>query len=157
MSKVINAKVTEEDFVAAYLTLFAHGFSLTNQEFKALEQITKVYRELDGQVQEPFLTELVLSTDRRTKIRKELKVEESSFNNVIASLKKKSIITDKGLNPLLLPRASLTFNFNIIETPVEVKTKEEVVTEEELDKGDSMNVIEVQDEDSTDFISISVN
>lgn len=103
----------KREFVSLYLSLFNKSMNLTDAEFKVLVEIVLYYDELKDKVAEPFLSELVLSTERRKTIQKAVDVEESSFNNHVSSLRKKGIFgKDKNtLLPLLYPKNELLFEF----------------------------------------------
>ena len=67
--KTIKVTVNDENYVHHFLNVFAYGLGLTSQEFEVLVKLVEYYVELKGKVQEPYLTELILSTERRDQIR----------------------------------------------------------------------------------------
>lgn len=151
--QTIDVTVNDDTFIASYLTLFAHGLKLTNKELEVLTEILKVYLSLKDKVNEPYLSELVLSTDRRLEIRENLKIEESNFNNIISEFRKKKIFTeDKGLNPVLVPHHSLVFNFNYENN---TSLNSEVLKEKNIKNdnvSDIVNILEEDEEDSGEYI-----
>ena len=70
MDRTINVSYeTEDQFVELYLSLFYKQSKLTPQEYELLVEIVKNYSELKDKVPEPYLTELIFSTDRLKEIK----------------------------------------------------------------------------------------
>lgn len=132
----INVNVDDETYVHHYVSLFAYGIGLTESEFAVVEELIKYHVELRDKVSEPYLTELILSTDRRTLIKDKLKISDSNFSNILTSIKKKGVIGEEGISTFLLPVDSITFNFKRLGEPVE--SVDEVVTEEVVREGSSL-------------------
>lgn len=131
--KVIQVQVTSDTFIQVYLSLFYSSLHLTKTEQKVLEIIVENYLKLKGKVQEPYLTELVLSSERRREVCTSVGISAPHLNNTIKSLKEKDIFLDQDaleIDPRLIPHNNLRFEF-VIEDIVEFKTTEET---EEIDE-----------------------
>lgn len=116
LKKILTIQIDKESRVSSYLSLFAHSLKLTKKEFEVLAELIIVYSELRLEIKEPFLTELVLSTDRRKAIRNKLGIKQSHFNTIIASLKEKEVITSEGLIEMLYPSETVQFDFSFTES-----------------------------------------
>lgn len=163
----INIKYESNiQFIKLYLSLFQKEMELTSKEFNVLVYLVNEYSELKEQVKEPYLTELVFSTDRRKKIYKQLNIEESNFNNILKALKDKGIFGDNkdSLLDILYPKNNIIFNF-YKEEQEEKNTQEEIFTESEEiidtvkikseeDKEDNF-IKEVVDEDGVEIAPFS--
>jgi hypothetical protein len=120
MKNVLTARVTKEQHVNAYLQLWNGGLKLTDRELKVVKEIVKSYMEFEqGGVKEPYLSQMVLSTENANRIKKELKLSKQNFSNIKTKLKdKKVLLTDQEdrtyVNPTFIPKKSITFNFDVI-------------------------------------------
>ena len=118
---MIEINVPHNDYVGAYLSLFYDALHLTLMEQRVLEKIVQSYIELRDKVEEPFLTELVMSSERRKSISAELGISGADLNNRIKNLKKKNIFSTENrfmIDPRLIPHENIRFVFVLYE-PVE--------------------------------------
>lgn len=150
---IIAKYKTQREFVSLYLGLFGSSMRLTDNEFKVLVEIIIYYAELKDKVAEPFLSELVLSTTRRKEIQKVADIEESSFNNIISSLKNKGVFgaEKNALLPFLFPVETISFTFVNAEKPVAPQVVEEAVKVKVPDVKPSEEEIDYVDLDSSEY------
>lgn len=125
---------TEDQFVELYLSLFYKQSDLTPQEYELLVKIVKSYNELRGKVPEPYLTELIFSTDRKKAIQTELNISDSGLSNLLKSLKDKGVFGSKkeSLLEYFYPINKVTFTFinkNQIQKPVKIESISQEFTE----------------------------
>lgn len=80
-------------------------------EFKIVEKlITKKLELRETITDESIIDSIILSTEQRATIQKELDLTVSQFNNLLSSIRKKKVIIDNKLNKVLIP------NFNLKDT-----------------------------------------
>jgi hypothetical protein len=119
MKSVLEAKLSRDDFIVAYLKIWNGALKLTDKEFSIVVEIVKLYMSyIDQGVKEPALSELVFRLKNMQKLREDLSISKQNWTNYKARLLEKKIVlgAKEGqiLNPLLYPKEELTFKFEII-------------------------------------------
>lgn len=139
MDRTINVSYeTEDQFVELYLSLFYKQSKLTPQEYELLVEIVKNYSELKDKVPEPYLTELIFSTDRRKAIQEKLNISDSGFSNLVKGLKGKGVFgpDQNVLLPFFYPTSSVRFSFTQKRLEKEkplLYTDKEILEEEKIE------------------------
>jgi DNA-directed RNA polymerase len=119
-SAVHKAKVTNAQFIDAYLRIWNGGLKLTEVELKVVKVIIQAYMKHHGNgLNEPYLTDIVFSIKSVNAMRKELKFSTQNWGNYQKKLKEKSVLLEKDdvvfLNPAFIPKKEITFKFEIID------------------------------------------
>jgi hypothetical protein len=114
----IKIPVSQEGFCRAYITLMNGSINLTSTEIDILEQYINKYLELKKEgLNGKYLNKILFSLDVRKEIREKLNWEAPYFNNYFKFLKNKKMINKVGedfeLNPFMIPRKEITFEFDI--------------------------------------------
>lgn len=101
---VQNLKVNPRQFFVVWLTLFQPFIKLRNQELKVLASLLYYRYTIQQQVKnKAILDELLFNTQTRKKIKRDLDLENYSFNNILTSLRKKGMIDKQTINPKIIP------------------------------------------------------
>jgi len=104
-----------------WLALLKPYHKLRQKEIDALGLLLYYRYELTREIKDIDMVDMILfSTQTRTKIREDLGgMGQKVFNNLLTSLRKKSVITkDNKINPVLIPKMSengfkLIFDFEV--------------------------------------------
>lgn len=115
----LKARVTKQQFVEQYVNIFNGGLQITKMEKKLLHEILHRYLTmLEDGLKEPYIGQLVFSQESMADIRDKLNMTSQSITNYKAQLKKKGILKqgEVGLevDPILIPKGSITFKFELI-------------------------------------------
>lgn len=114
--------LTEKKYIfRLWLEFLKPYHKLRNKEIEALSLLLYYRYELSREINNIDIVDMILfSTETRSKIRADLNgMGQKVFNNLLTSLRKKSIITkDNKINPVLIPNMteegfSLVFNFQV--------------------------------------------
>ena len=94
---------SETDFYKWWLTLIEPFVKLTPREKDVISAFLKQRRELAQQVPPELVDRLLMSNETKSKILEECHLSLSHFYVVMSTLKKKNVISDKGIHPRLIP------------------------------------------------------
>jgi 2'-5' RNA ligase len=108
----IPLKATIPKSLRAYLQILNPVLKLKDKEIEVLSSFLSVWYKNKSN---PNIEKLLFSTRIRKVIRESINMSEASFNNHITMLRKKSMIIDKKINPIILS--------NIKENGVEITYK----------------------------------
>jgi hypothetical protein len=118
--QTLSAVVTRKQLVSAYLQIWKGGFKFTETQFDLIRMLVEEYLNLYEQgMRDPYLSESVLSTARFHNLRFKFKVKKQRMYNLKAELKKLNALVkhpDENyltINPQLIPKKSITFNFEL--------------------------------------------
>ena len=119
MKNVLEARLSKEDFIVAYLKIWNGALKLTDKELSIVVEIIKLYFSyIDQGVKEPALSELVFRLKNIQKLRDDLNISKQNWTNYKVRLQEKKVVLNslegQTLNPLLFPKEELTFKFEII-------------------------------------------
>ena len=99
------------DYFKLYLTILNPLLKLKTREIEILSGLLLIHY---ANRKDPKINEKVLSTDVKKAIRLSIKMTEASFNNHLSALRKKKMITDQGINPLLTRDYSAEITYKLI-------------------------------------------
>lgn len=116
----LTTKVTRDEFINQYITIWNGGLQLTEKEREVLHKFLLRYLELiDNGLKEPYIGELVFASKNVREIGTELGLTAQGINNYKAQLRDKGVLIDKGdhyeIHPRLIPQKELTFKFIVTE------------------------------------------
>lgn len=120
----INVKrisTSKKEIFRYWLEFLKPYHKLRQKEIEVLSLMLYYRYELSREVKNPDLVnKLLFSTDTRNQIREDLSdMGQKVFNNLLSSLRKKGVLSDKNvINPVLIPSMTengfqLIFNFEI--------------------------------------------
>ena len=109
---IIPLKANIPKSLKAYLQILNPVLKLKDKEIEVLSSFLSVWYKNKSN---PNIEKLLFSTRIRKVIRESINMSEASFNNHITMLRKKSMIIDKKINPIILS--------NIKENGVEITYK----------------------------------
>tara|TARA_R110000796_G_scaffold21917_1_gene64045 strand:- start:105 stop:476 length:372 start_codon:yes stop_codon:yes gene_type:complete len=116
--KVYNLKApSEELLIDRYLMLFGFGMKLTKKEFELVSFMLSIYLDIyDDVLDHDAINSELFSREGIKDIKTTLGISDASWSLMRKSLLSKRALTDNdgsiGLNKLLIPAESVTFNFN---------------------------------------------
>jgi hypothetical protein len=115
-ANVQTLKVNEKMFFVVWLRLLQAFLKLGKQEQRVLAKLLyyryKFSQETTNKTTVDFLT---LCTETRKKIKKELNLDTTAFNNTLSTLRKKKIIINNKINNKLIPVVKPNFtNFKLV-------------------------------------------
>lgn len=111
--------VSEEKFFEIWVTLLSPFTKLSLLENKLLQRLLYENYVISKSVKDNKLVGILLfSSETRNKIRVELQLTNISFNNTLASLRKKNIIIENNISNSMIPvvdfsKGTFSINFNI--------------------------------------------
>lgn len=104
----INA--TEEQFFKLWIEMLQPFLKLRNQEVEMLaKMLYHRYKISCDIVNSANIDQLLFSEENRKKMRLELKYEVYTFNNNLSVLRKKKLVNDKSINPIIIPNVEKGF------------------------------------------------
>lgn len=118
-STPITFNVTQNEFIKAYLNLFKGLAELTPKEIDVLEQfiLHQIKFEKDG-LSGPYLSEFLFSVKTRKNIQDNLGFSYNQLHNYFCGLLKRNLIKEIDghyyIDEILIPKQSITFEFNFI-------------------------------------------
>jgi len=116
-------KANKEQFFKIWLVILQPFLKIRNKELELLAKLLYHRYLISIEVKnKEMLDELLFSNKTRKQIMKDLNIQEYSYNNLLSSLRKKSIIIDKSINKKIIPviqepfnNFKLVYNIDIIE------------------------------------------
>jgi len=120
MENVLRARVTKEGHIDAYLKIWNGGLQLTDRELDVVKELVRSYMEFtEGGVKEPYLTQMIMSSENANRIKRKLKLSKQNFSNIKTKLKDKKVLLEDGeenifFNPMFIPKKEITFKFEIV-------------------------------------------
>jgi len=109
----VNCK-DHDEFIHIYLSLFKGALGITDSELKVLAELVKNYIQLISKVEEPYLSELLFSSERKKKMSTDADMSLNSFHNHLSNLKTKNIISNMSkFDQRLIPDLEISFSFLI--------------------------------------------
>lgn len=101
---VQRLKVNRKAFFRMWVMMIQPFLKLRNQEVQVLSELLYQRFLISKEVKnQKMIDELTFNLKTRKAIREELGIKMYSFNNLIASLRKKGIIKDDRINPKVIP------------------------------------------------------
>ena len=91
------------DFFKWWCTLIHPFVELTPREIDVIASFLKQRLELSQQVPPELVDRLLMSNETKSKVIEDCHITQSHFYVVMSTLKKKKVISDKGINPRLIP------------------------------------------------------
>jgi hypothetical protein len=124
-NNIQHIKATEEQFFKLWIEMLQPFLKLRRQEIDLLAKLLYHRHQISGRVSNMTEVErLLLSEDNRRIMRKELKCEDYTFNNLLVILRKKKLVIGKSINPAIVPNVENNFqNFNFTYS-IAIKPKE---------------------------------
>jgi predicted Rossmann fold nucleotide-binding protein DprA/Smf involved in DNA uptake len=119
LSTKIPFNVTSEEYIKAYLLIFKGLAELTGKEISVLEQFIIKQAKLEAKgLSGEELSELLFSVKSRKEIQEILGFSYNQLHNYFVELVKRNLIAERGgyyyIDDYLLPKRSITFEFNIV-------------------------------------------
>lgn len=111
-----NSEVSLENFFRMWLIILQPFLKLRNKEIELLAKLLYHRYLISLEVKnKEMLDELLFSNKVKKQIMKELNLPEHGYNNLLSSLRKKKIITDKSINKQIIPVITEPFtNFKLV-------------------------------------------
>lgn len=121
--KTANLNVSLKELFNKWLDVTKSFHKLNNQEQQVLALLLYHHYLLKKDItNNKILWKVVFDYDTKLKIREDLEMQDSVFQNTLTKLRKKNIIQNNEINPYFIPDLSLdsknfrvVFNFNIVE------------------------------------------
>lgn len=115
---VINITGSSVEVVSTFLKVFLAQERLTGKQLEIATSLVSRYTEfVNNNVQEPYASILLFSTETRKEVCKELNIGAAHLNNTFDALMKKNILGKADgkyyMNPNIVPNSTLTFKFHI--------------------------------------------
>lgn len=115
---VINITGSSVEVVSTFLKVFLAQERLTGKQLEIATALVSRYTEfVNNNVQEPYASILLFSTETRKEVCKELNIGAAHLNNTFDALMKKNILGKADgkyyMNPNIVPNSTLTFKFHI--------------------------------------------
>lgn len=113
---VQSLKVNEEQFFKVWLMMLQPFLKIRKQEMDILAKLLYSRYLISQQVtNQSIVDDLLFNAKNKKRIKQELGIQTYSFNNVIASLKKKKIIINNSINKKIIPQVQNNFkNFKLV-------------------------------------------
>lgn len=103
-NNVLNIDASSSmDFFKWWCTLIHPFVELTPREIDVIASFLKQRLELSQQVPPELVDRLLMSNETKSKVIEDCHITQSHFYVVMSTLKKKKVISDKGINPRLIP------------------------------------------------------
>ena len=120
---VQTLKTSEKTFFIVWLKILQSFLKLGKQEQQVLSKLLYYRYELSKQISNITIVEnILMGTEYRNLLRKELSIDTASFNNTLSSLRKKKILINNKINNKLIPKLEpnsknfkLVYNIDISE------------------------------------------
>jgi len=121
--KTANLNVSLKDLFSRWLDITKAFHKLNNQEQQVLALLLYYQYVLKKDItNNKILWKIVFDYDTKLKIKEELNMNDSVFQNNLTHLRKKNIIINNEINPYFIPELTndaknfkVIFNFNIID------------------------------------------
>lgn len=109
-------KTNEKKFFILWLKILQSFLKLGKQEQQVLASILYYRYLLLKDIKNTRIVEnIVMSTEYRKLIKKELKIDTPSFNNTLSSLRRKKILINNKINNKIIPKVETDFkNFKLV-------------------------------------------
>lgn len=116
----LTTKVDKKSHIENWIKLWNGGFQLTNKEQEFLYEVLYIALDLTSNgIKEPFMSQLLFSTETMKDISKKLDITAKSLQNYKYQLVEKKVLSKKEdryyLNPIMIPVKEVTFKFRYDE------------------------------------------
>ena len=124
-NNALNIAASDEmEFYKWWLTLIHPFVDLTPREVDVVSAFLKQRMELSKQVPQELVDTLLMSNDIQKKVIEDCHIAQSHFYVLKGNLKKKGVITEKGIEPKLIPNVREDDN-GVFQLLFLIKKKEE--------------------------------
>lgn len=102
--KVIKLEGTPEEVLEGYLVFWSGPFSMSTKEKEIVKWLIIKQYELEAEgVPKSMLDKLLLTPEHRKKMCEDIMISMPSLNNYISWLRKKNVLVNEIINPMLIP------------------------------------------------------
>lgn len=103
-NNVLKVRASSDiEFFKWWCTLIHPFVQLTPRETDVISAFLKQRMDLAQQVPEDLVDTLLMSNDSKNKVIRDCKITLSHFYVIMSALKKKNVVSEKGINPRLVP------------------------------------------------------